>query len=179
MTLKTGAFTNEASLILNPTNYTSGGTNLGLIGSDHLIGFNKDVEMLSRVITASQYTDARILGLNLVYEIILLESSTNVMNLMFDGESASNIFEAYSTYLPGQLVGASQTSKLLLRPTAAAGATAAYLYIPRALVIDLGPVQFAAEKKLLQATRLTIAALWDDSRGAAFHYGDNAGLAAI
>ena len=176
MTLSTGAFTNKASLFLDPTNYTTGGTDLGLIGSDHLIAFNKDVSLLSRVTTGSQYVDARILGINLVYEIVLVESSTNVMNLMFDGESASNIFEAYSTYKVGQLVDSSQTHKLLLRPSAANGA---YLYIPRALVIDMGPVQFAARKKLLDATQLVIVALWDTGRGAAFHYGDNAGLAAI
>lgn len=176
MSLKEGAYPVEADLILNPTNYTSGGTDLGLLGSAHLIGFNKDVSLMSRVITGSQYTDARILGLNLIYEIILLKNSTEVMNLMFDGESASDIFEAYSTYLLGQLVDSSQTSKLLLRPVAA---TEPYLYIPRALVIDMGPVQFAHREKLLQATQLVVVALWDSARGAAQHYGDEANLAAI
>lgn len=176
MTLETGAYTVEANLILDPTNYTTGGTDLGLLGSAHLIGLNKDVSLLSRVTTGSQYTDARILGLNLIYEIIVLNRSTDLMNLMFDGESAADIFEGYATYLPGHLVDDTQTSKLLLRPTLA---TNPYLYIPRALIIDMGPTTFAHRQKLHEATLLTIVGLLDTTRGAAFHYGDNANLAAI
>ena len=131
---------------------------------------------MSKVVTGSQWTDARILGINMVYEVVILNNSTAVMNLLFDGESASDIFEGYATYLPGQLVTATQTSKLLLRPTTA---TKPYLYMPRALVIDLGPIQFAHQGKLHEATQLTIVALWDTSRTAAFHYGDEANLAAI
>ena len=182
MAITDGAYPAEGDLILGPTNYTTGGTDLGLTGSAHAVGFNKDVSLLSKVLTGSQYTDARILGINLIYEITLLARSTEVMNLMFDGESASDIFEGYSTYLLGQLVGDSQTSKLLIRPNIAKDASNVnkpYLYMPRALVMDMGPVQFSHRGKMQEATKMTIVALWDTARTAAFHYGDNANLAAI
>lgn len=175
MALTSGQYTSAANLILNPTNYTTGGSDLGLIGSDHVVGFNKDVSLISKVTTGSQFLEARILGLNLIYEIVLLNMAANTMNLLFDGESASSVFQAYSTYLPGQLVGSSQTSKLLIRPTAGLP----YLYMPRALIINAGPVQWSARHMHLEATKLTIVALWDASRSAAFHYGDAANLAAI
>lgn len=176
MAINDGEYPVEADLFVNPTNYTTGGTNLGLLGSGHLIGFNKDVELLSKAPTGSQYTDARILGMNLIYEIIILNRATAVMNLMFDGESATDIFEGYNSYLLGHPVGASQTSKLLLRPTTA---TNPYLYIPRALVIDLGPIQFDHRGELQEATRLTLVALLDTSRDSAYSYGDQANLTAI
>jgi len=175
MALTNGQYASAASLILTPTNYTTGGTDLGLIGSDHIVGFNKDVSLLSKVTTGSQYTEARLHGVNLIYEIVLLNLSANVMNLLFDGESASSIFQAYSTYLTGQLVGASQTHKLLIRPAA----SQPYLYIPRGLIIDAGPVQWSAKQMHLEATKLTIVALWDSTRGSAFSYGDAANLTAI
>lgn len=176
MAIQDGKYPAEGALFLNPTNYLTGGTNLGVLGSAHMAGFNKDVSLMSKVVLGSQYTDARILGLNLIYEIVLLERSTEVMNLMFDGESATDIFEAYTTYLPGQLVDSTQTSQLLIRPE---DATHPFLYIPRALVLDMGPAQWHTRGKHQEATQLTIVALWDTSRGAAFHYGDNANLAAI
>lgn len=182
MAITDGAYPAEGDLILNPTNYLSGGTDLGETGSAHAVGFNKDVSLLSKAPTGSQFTDARILGLNLIYEIVLLDRSTEVMNLMFDGESGADIFEGYSSYLLGHLVDDSQTSKLLIRPDVtktAANVDNPYLYIPRALVMDLGPVMFEHRGKLQAATKLTIVALWDTVRVAAFHYGDNANLAAI
>jgi len=175
MALTNGQYTSAANLILNPTNYATGGTDLGLIGSDHVVGFNKDVSLISKVTTGSQFLEARLLGINLIYEIILLNMAANTMNLLFDGESASSIFQAYSTYLPGQLVGTSQTRKLLVRPSTGLP----HLYIPRALIINAGPVQWSARHMHLEATKLTIVALWDTTRGAAFHYGDAANLTAI
>lgn len=176
MALDTGIFVADANLILDPTNYITGGTDLGKIGSAHIVAFNKDVTMFSHVLTGSQFTEAAIYGINLVYEIILQDRSTNVMNLFFDGESGSDVFEAYSTYLPGQYVGDAQTHKLLIRPIVA---TKPYLYIPRAMVIDLGPVTWDKRDHHQQNTLLTIVALFDSVRGAAFHYGDQANLAAI
>lgn len=176
MAIQDGAYPAEGKLFLDPTTYLTGGTDLGILGSAHLVGFNKDVSLMSKVITGSQYTDARILGINLIYEVVVLNRSLEVMNLMFDQDAASNIFENYTTYILGHLVDASQTSKLLIRPN---NPIHPHLYMSRALVIDQGPIQFHTQGKLQEATQMTIVALLDTARGSPYSYGDQANLTAI
>ena len=172
MTITDGKYVSDARLILNPDTYTAPGTNetdLGLIGSSHIAGFRKDVSLLSNSQRGTIVTEAKVLGINLLYSIILLNRSTEVMELMFENDIAGDVFKHFSAYKPGKLVTGNETSKLLIRPTVA---TKPHLYIPRAIVIEVGPIHWDRQIMHQEAALLQISALYDSTTGAPYFYGD-------
>ena len=185
MAIAAGTYSMNASLILNPSGYTSGGTNLGIVGKGHAAGFNYDVTLYTQAPYGSQFVDATIEGVNLIYEVILLEASSALVGLI--NQNTGGKFEGLqlsgSSYKLGTRVTDSQTHKLLIRP---ASASQPHLYIPRGLVIDVGPVIWDRGEDgevdaglHFSATRILIAALYHKTRQAPFHYGNPADLAAI
>lgn len=171
MALDDGKYTVKGKLFLNPTDYTgAGGTDLGLLETFQLAGFNHDVEMLTKQNYGTHYVDARLLATNVAYQVTVANRSTELSNIFLHGRASSDNFGVSQPYLYGNLVGASQLSKLLIVPDA--GATKPYLYIPRALVIDVGPVVWDRRQSHVDLASMVIVALWDTTINAPVLYGD-------
>jgi hypothetical protein len=166
-----GEFAMDAALVLTPdADYVSGGTPLGIVASMHVVGFEKDVELLTRVHTGSHETDARITAIRLTYQVVLLEQSNKLMDLMFgvDADTYEGMIDASQKL---GLLDDAEYSKLIVRPFTA---TKPHLYLPRALVTAIGPIVYHTTQKAYEAALLTIKALLDPDILKPFMYGDPA-----
>ena len=180
MALDTGAYPAEARLILTPTSYASGGTDLGLVGDFHQAGFGYHATLLSNLKFGEQFTGGRVTGINLVYRILLLEQSNSVMSLMFgDGAtSAQDHWEWFESYKLGHPVEETtgMLKQILIRPT---DTSHPYLYIPKGFVFQLGPIQWDRRENVYSGTEILVAALYDETRSTNVHFGNVSNLTAI
>lgn len=168
MAFDTGVFSADCELIHNPTGYTSGGDNLGLIGSVHRVGFRHGVELLRKQNYGIENVQARRFGTNVIYQIIVQNRSELLTEIMLHNQPVDDhMGEPTSNY--GNLVTSSETEKLLLRPKVS---TKPMLYFPRAFVIDVGPLLWHRKGSHLDETVLTIVGLRDGTTSPPFHYGD-------
>lgn len=170
MALSDGKITVDGDLILSPTDYSSGGTDLGLLETMHLVGFNHDVELLTKQNYGTHYVNARILGTNVVYEITVGNRSTTLMSLLSHSRADADDWGENQPYLYGNLVGSDETNDFLIRPNG--GTTQPYLYIPKGFILDIGPVVFDRRTSHHDLTTITIIALWDTDNDTNVFYGD-------
>lgn len=183
MALDTSLYPAQGRLILSPTNYTTGGTDLGLVAMGHNVGVEFDVETFTRMETGSTAAEARITGVNAVYSITMLEYSASVVSMFFRGMQTNTYnFKDFNGYNLGNLVGSSQTFKLQIRPVNDDGtvdSTKPHLYIPRGMVISIGPFSWDRQVGHIEGTRIIVLALKSSSYTSPFLYGDPATLPAI
>ena len=170
MALASGKLTVDGSLILDPTTYSSGGTSLGLLQSAHVAGFNHDFELLTKQNYGTHYADARLLATNVIYQVTVANRSSVLTSMFTHGRATADNFGVAQNYLYGNLVGATQLSKLLIRPTA--GTTMPHLYIPRGFVTAVEPVIWDRRTSHVDLAMLTIVALWSTTHSAPVLYGD-------
>lgn len=168
MAFDTGVFSVDGSLILDPTGYTSGGTDLGIVGSVHRAGFQHAVQTLRKQNYGAEHVDARILGTNILYQIIVEHRSTDLTEILFHNRAVSDAYGDPS-FNRGKLVTSDETVELLVRP---ATTTKPMLYFPRAFLIACGPVLWARRAGHHLETVLTFIGLRDGSTTAPFYYGD-------
>lgn len=162
-------FVNDAALIIPASSYTTGGTDLGRCASAKPVAFSKDVELMAKQTSASLWNDARLLAVNLLFEVILLERTTTLMGLLFPQQASAGNVRGIRTLKAGKRVTSSDTSKLLFRPV---DTGKPYLYIPRALVTSVEPITWSPDEKHLSAAKISIAALLDGDTGEPWYYGD-------
>jgi len=169
----------NAKLILDPTDYTTGGTDLGLIGTAHMAGFSLDLDTFTNPYHGTTLVDARVTGINWLYSITLIDYSQNWLKLLTRGMNTNNTFQAFNGYNLGHLLGSGQTQNLLIRPyddDGTADATKPMLWIPRAVVIGAYPLVWARSITHIEGVNLAIAALLDDDYDQPAFYGDSTAL---
>lgn len=172
----------NAKLILDPTDYSTGGTDMGLIGTAHIAGFSIDTETFSNPFHGTTLTDARIMGVNWLYNVTLIDYSQNWMKLITRGTNTTNSFQTFTNYNLGHLVGSGQTHNLLIRPfddTGVVDVTKPMLWIPRAFVLGAYSPVWDRTVTHIETVQLTIAALLDDLYSQPAFYGDSALLPAM
>lgn len=182
MAIGTGKYPVQGRLILTPTNYASGGTDLGLVESSHIVAVNMDTEQLTEHGTGSAVVDTRILGMNATWLIHMSEISAELQNLMYNKVNSSFNVEGFTSYNVGDILSASQTHKLLIRPVDDAGAhdaTKPTLYMSRAVVTPAANLIWDRRLSHLSGAAMAITGQWDTARDSAFSYGDSTTLTAI
>lgn len=173
MALLDGKLTMDASLYVAPTDYTgAGGTDLGLLQSAHLVGFNHDFELITKQNFGTHFHEARLLGTNVIYQITVANRSTKLHEIFFHSRADADDYGVNQPYLYGNLVGTSELFKLLIAP--AAGATLPHLYIPRGFVTAVEPVIWDRRVSHVDLAMLTVVALWDTTLSTNALYGDPA-----
>lgn len=186
MALDTGLYPAQGKLILNPTNYTTGGTDLGLVESGHLVGLDFSMDIWDRMTGGTMSQEAAYTGVNAVYSIRLSEFSSTLLNILLRGMmgagSGELTFQGFQGYKLGQLLGSSQTFKLQVRPMSdalAAITTKPTVYIPRAAVMSVVPFVWQRDAYHLTGVELKVAALKHSSYSVPILYGDPTTLPAI
>lgn len=167
---------NLFDLGLSPSQYASGGTDLGESLSAKPVAFQHDVELLKRQKSNGFYSGARVFGTNVMLEIVLANRSAAVLNLMMQGRtvSASTMYRGFITYPFGNVIAHGSDNSSYLRCLQIRPSTATYpsLVIPRAICVAAGPVTFDQSDVLHDATVLTIVGLWCPTYNDVVGYGD-------
>lgn len=181
MALDTGLYPVQGKLILTPTAYGTGGTDLGMVQSGSLIGFEKDLETYTLHQFGSTVAEARLTGINAMFQMTLVDWSPSLFSLLWSGmQSASEAMSSYgSNYKLGHLVGDNETSKILVRPVVDAGTVDAdkpLFYARRCLVIGLIPVVYDRVIDHLAPLTLQLLCLKHSSETLPFRYGNSATL---
>ncbi|MCZ7608499.1 MAG: hypothetical protein M5U25_21140 [Planctomycetota bacterium] len=182
MALDTNYYPAQAKLILTPTNYTGGGTDLGKVASVHTASFNPQFEFLTEHGTGSIPVDARITGINVVYMLHMLDFSESLLGVLFNKTNNTDRWQGFTGYNLGALLGTSQLSKFLVMPIVDAGtvdATKPMLYIPRGVCISAFNAVWDRRAAHTSGWVLQIMALYDSTLGAPAAYGDSADFPAI
>ncbi len=179
MAYKTGKFPAQGKLMLTPTGYDgTTGTNLGIVAEGHLAGLDMSMDVFDKHPQGSTAQDARVTGVNALYQVTLLDSSASLLALLFRNMNTTNSFQAFNGYKLGHLLSSSQTSKLLIVPTIDAGttqdATKPHFYAQRAVVQSVLPVVWDRGDSHFEATQLRIVCLKHASLDVPFLYGDPA-----
>lgn len=179
----------QGRLILNPTNYTSGGDDLGMAQSGHLVGVDFGMDVFDKMPGGGMAQEAAYNSVNGVYSITMLDMSTKLLNMLFRGlagvgsdPTKEQTFQQFNNYKLGHLLGAGQTFKLQIRPISDAGtpiSTRPTIYFPRAAVMSVLPLTWHRGVEHFAATELRLLALKPWSYSVPFLYGDPAGLPAI
>jgi len=179
----TGLWPAQGKLILNPTSYASGGDDLGVIGTGHAIGVNFKTDWFTRQPTGSTPTSYRTHGVEFLYQITLLEHSTNLMKLLFRGMSSDNSFYTMDNYYLGHDHDSNQEFNLLIRPVQDDGVTfdptRPLAYMPRAVVKEVGPLIWDRQIMHFGGTFLNIVPLLDTDFDSPLLYGYYAELPSI
>jgi len=182
MALDTGQYPAQGRLILTPTNYSTGGTDLGLVSSSHIVSTSMDTESITEHATGTALVDTRFLGMNVSYLIHMTEMSADLTDLLFNKVNDSDTVHGFTGYNVGDLLGSSQTHKLLIRPINDDGTvdtSKPTLYIPRGVVTPLTNLTWDRRMPHLAGAAMSITGLWDTSYNAPFLYGEAASLPVI
>lgn len=172
MTLADTIFVSPADLMLNPTNYTNTGTNLGEILDAEVAGVSLDYQFLTKQTSGSLWAEARRLGANMVLTVTLAERSSAVVGLLLNSLATSGTAKSVNATKPGKLLTSSEYKKLLVRPQNTAHPA---LYFPRALVTEVGALIWSpGAGRHMDACKVTIAAMYDATLGEAWYYGATA-----
>lgn len=182
MALDTGYYPDQAKLILTPTGYTSGGTDLGKVASVHTASLTPQFEFLTEHALGSTPLDARIVGLSAVYMVHMIDFSTSLLNVLLNKTNNSNKWQGFNGYNVGDILGTSQINKLLVRPvddTGAGDATKPMLYIPRGVCISAFNAVWDRRTSHGSGWILQILALYDSTFAAPAAYGDSTTFTAL
>lgn len=185
MAITTGYYPAQARLILNPTGFTTGGTDLGKVLSIHTSSIAQEIEFITEHGTGSVPVDASITGITVVYTVQLIDWTEALLGVITNHTNTTDRWQGTGTYKLGALLSSSQTSKLLIRPVNDANApnsgdaTKPMLYIPRAVQIAPLTGTWDPEFPVGSGFQLQIVALYDTTLGAPAAYGDSADFPAI
>lgn len=182
MALKTGLYPVEGKLILTPTGYLTGGTDLGDLSSTVVAGMDFDAQVLTKHETGGIPVDVRYTGINLILTFSLLHASPSLIDMMFRNTADGDAFYALQNYKLGAVASSSQLFKLLVRPiddTGSVDSTKSFLYIPRAAIIQITPQIWSRQLAQAASTTLTVLALYDTTLSGPFAYGNYTEFPAI
>lgn len=177
MTLATNIFVSPARLILTPTNYSGGGTNLGEILDAEVAGVSLDYQLLQKQSANSQWFAARRLGANMVLTVTVAERSTSVVGFLFNSLATNGTAKSVNSTKPGKLLVSSEYAKLLVLPNDSAHPA---LYFPKALVTEVGAFIWSPSAgRHMDACKITVAAMFDSTLGEAWYYGATANFPSL
>lgn len=181
MALDTGLYPVQGKLILTPTAYGSGGTDLGIVQAGSLAGFVKEHETYTLHPSGATAGEARIVGINVLFQMTLIDWSPTLFSLLWSNmQSAAEAMSNYgSNYKLGHLLGDNETSKLMVRPVDDAGtfdANKPLFYARRAVVVGLMPVVFDRVINHLEPLVINVLCLKHSSETLPFRYGNSATL---
>lgn len=170
-----GLYPAQGKLILNPTTYASGGTDLGVIGTGHAIGVNFKTDWFTKQPTGSTPVSYRTHGVEFLYQITLLEHSEALIDLLFRGMNVGSSFYTMNNYYLGHDHGAGQEFNLLIRPVQDDGVTfdssRPLAYMPRAVVKEVGPLIWDRQVMHFGGTFINIVPLLDSDYDSPLLYG--------
>lgn len=186
MALKEGNYPVRGELYVlgaSPANYV-GSLVPGEILSTRAVGFKMDIETYDSQKNGTIFEDAAILGYNVVLELVIAglypeiaDLQLNKLNPQSGSDTERVAYGVPANYKWGHKVkNAGLTHNLLLK--ADEFATEPSLYIPHAIVTEVGPIQWSNLEDHQEASVLTIIGLMDDETGGPFHYGVEAELPA-
>lgn len=162
--------------MLTPTGYDgTTGTNLGIVAEGHLVGIDFGMDVFDKHPQGATAQEARITGVNAMYQMTLLDSSASLLALLFRNMNTTNSFQAFNGYKLGHLLSSSQTSKLLIVPIVDAGTedtTKPYFYAQRAIVQSVVPVVWDRAGSHFEATQIRVVCLKHASLDVPFLYGE-------
>lgn len=182
MPLDTGYYPNQAQLILDPTDYGTGGTDLGKVQSIHTASVIPQFEFLTEHATGNQNVDARMTGLQATYLIHMIDFTTDLLAVTTNNMNNGDSLIGQNNYNIGDLLSAAQTNKLLVRPITDAGAfdgAKPVAYIPRAINIAALNGVWDRRSPLTNGWVLQITALLDTDYGGPIGFGDYNDLPAL
>lgn len=182
MALDSNKYPIQGRLILNPTTWTTGGTDLGLIGAGHTFTYDLTKEQFTRQPTGTTPVLTRVTGVNGMMDVELEDYSSSIFSMLFHGMNNGNEFDGLTSYKLGHLLGSSNYFKLQIRPVNDDGtvdSTKPHLYIPKGLVIPQGVLVWDRIATHLTAMPLRVVAYKSSSYDVPFIYGDPATLPAI
>lgn len=184
MALDTGIFAIQGKLILTPTAYGTGGTDLGTVESGSLVGFVKEHETYTLHNHGSSAAEARITGINALFQFQVIDWSPSLFNLLWSNmNSGVEAMSSYgSNYKLGHLVGDNETSKLMIRPVVDAGtfdADKPLFYARRCLVVGVMPLVWDRVTDHLGPLLVNVLCLKHSSETLPFRYGNSATLPAF
>lgn len=184
MALDTGLYPIQGKLILTPTAYGTGGTDLGIVQSGSLVGFVKEHETFTLHNHGATAAEARITGINALFQLTLVDWSPSLFALLWSGmQSGVEAMSSYgSNYKLGHLVGDNETSKLMVRPVVDAGTVDAdkpLFYARRCLVVGLMPVVYDRVINHLEPLVINLLCLKHSSETLPFRYGNSSTLPAF
>lgn len=180
--MDTGYFPAEGRLILNPTSYSTGGTDLGLVSSSHIVTHGFDTEDLTEHATGSSVVDTRMLGRNVSYLIHVIDFSNDLMDILFNNMNDGADFDALNGYNIGDILPVGNTHQLLIRPITDTGTfdvNKPVCFIPRGVVTS--PTNFVYDRRLPHTAGMafSVKGLFDTVYSSPFLYGDAATLPTI
>lgn len=182
MAIDSGPFPAEGRLILNPTDYNTGGTDLGLVASSHIVTHGFDTEELTEHATGSAVVDIRMLGGNVIYLMHIVEYSEDLISILFNNMNDGSDFDELNGYNIGDILPVGNTHKLLIRPildTGVVDPNKPSCYIPRSVVTS--PTNIVYDRRLPHSAGMAfqVKGLFDTTYSAPFLYGDAATLPTI
>lgn len=180
--MDTGYFPAEGRLILNPTSYSTGGTDLGLVQSAHMVNVLSDTEFITEHGSGGSVSDARTTSMNINYSIHLSEYGTSIIELLFNGSNDGDTWHGFTGYNVGDILGSSHTHKLLIRPINDNGThdiNKPTIYIPRAIIQGGNLLVWDRRLAHTSGMALAVAGLFDTTYNSPFLYGDAATLPTI
>lgn len=163
------------------SNYTTGGTNLGLVLSHAIVGYEREGEVVTRPgISGIVPWDYRWLGDIVTLQVVLGLRTSDVLKLAHRPKWASTnsgLLLGVDQLKKGQRVrSAGKTTRLQIRAMnddgSAAITTRPHLYLPKAFCIGVEARQWSRQGSLLEASVLTILGLTDDDDSPPFYEGD-------
>lgn len=166
------------------TNYTTGGTDLGIATVDPMRTlFKRDVRVYTRMDSGSSPRFAAIVGEEITLSLTLANYNANTLNLWSQrhadsGEPNNYHFLLGSGYNLGHLLDSGDLISLMIRDDAAPGDKPA-LYLPACVVIAMGPHRWTRDGEHTDELNITIMALHDGDFGSVGAYGDLASFPAL
>lgn len=169
------------------SNYTTGGTDLGPVLSHAVVGRQLETELVYKQTAGRNPVDVRPLGVVETVEVVLANRSSNVLKLIHPWHWAatnSGLLIAGNQVGWGRRAKANgKTTRLQIAPMnddlSARITTRPHTFYPYVFCIDSGPRQYNLHGKFLDATVLTLLALWDTSAGTNSYEGDPADFPAL
>jgi hypothetical protein len=175
VSLLTGYFPADARLILSPSSYVAGGTDLGKLASIQAVDITHDMEFVNEHVSGSTLTGARMTGTRATLLVAVEDWSEALMDVLNNHTNNGTDWDGFTGYNMGDFMDDDQFSRLQVRPVDKAGAvitTKPHVYIPRAVTIrGFNPV-WGRRVKHTEAFQLLITAIKHPSYATPVLYGD-------
>lgn len=170
------------------SDFTSGGTNLGLVLSHALVNYAREGEVLTRPgVSGIVPWDYRWLGDVATLQVVLGLRTSDVLKLAHRPKWVSSnsglLLGADQLKKGRRMRAAGYATRLQIRAMNDAGAAAVstrpHLYLPKAICIGVEARQWSRKDSLLEAAVLTILGFTDDDDTPPFYEGDPASFPSL
>lgn len=168
MALLQGYYPADARLILNPDDYTTGGTDLGKLGSIQMVDVAHEFEFINEHISGTTNTGARMIGTQATLIVHLEEFSNALIELVNNNTADGDDFDGFTGYNVGDFLAVEQYSRLQVRPVDKAGnpvSNKPHVYMPMALCLRGFNPMFGKRAKVTDGFVLLIKAFLDVDNG--------------